>query len=58
MKYLIRLRDLTTNFNAVDAINLSNEMHEAEQKGYQCCDAEERLWLRLSRRIEKERFPA
>lgn len=43
------------NFNLSEDLVLSDSMHHAEAAGYECTPTEERLWTRLTARIEAER---
>jgi hypothetical protein len=54
-KYSKRLQGMLNNFHLGQALCLSDEIHEAESHGYEVSGNEDRLWERLTARIEEMR---
>jgi len=47
-------RSLYGSFHLLDVETLSNEIHTAEMSGYQLSPSEDRLWIKLTERIQQE----
>ena len=52
-RYYKKLMDMNFHFNLERALELSDEIHEAEAVGYELTSGEDVLWARLTERIEK-----
>jgi hypothetical protein len=52
MDFRIRLAKTLANFNKTEALKLSDELHKYEESGGELTDAEDRLWEKLTYRIE------
>ena len=47
-------RSLYGSFHLLDVETLSNEIHTAEMLGYQLSPSEDKLWIKLTERIQQE----
>lgn len=48
-----RLKQLVTKFDKEKAFSLSLEIHTAEENGYDLTPKEERLWSKLTEKIQQ-----
>jgi hypothetical protein len=48
-----RLKESLLNFNKEQAIKLSDSIHEMEKKGKELSSYEDKLWQKLSEKIEE-----
>lgn len=53
--FTVRLHNVLKDFHLQEAETLSDVLHQAEQEGVELTPSQERLWLKLTERIQEER---
>lgn len=55
MRFLQRLQDVLSNWELQKALDLSDEIHTAEENGYETSEKEELAWEKLTEKVEKSK---